>query len=65
METGEACSASVSDQPFEPAFHPAAQVVAACLITGKIEVGDVTCNKATSTLCDQFYTLVCYIPGHA
>mmetsp|Transcript_43090 Transcript_43090/g.52256 ORF Transcript_43090/g.52256 Transcript_43090/m.52256 type:complete len:368 (+) Transcript_43090:76-1179(+) len=37
-EGGEAYQADVSDQPFETSFHPSANVFAASLITGAVEV---------------------------
>jgi hypothetical protein len=38
LDTGEACAASVSAQPFEAAFHPTAPLLVASLITGHLEV---------------------------
>jgi hypothetical protein len=37
-DSGEACAASVSAQPFEAAFHPSAPLLVASLITGHLEV---------------------------
>lgn len=38
MQTGEACAAHVSEQPFEASFHPISPLLAACTIVGTLEV---------------------------